>query len=129
MQQEPGGARSPRAAGPPGPTGQQSCHKCQKVCLGCPRAGISWPQDFSGQRAATSFPRGLHPEVFLHFPHQGAVSIAGDGHFLQKFLPIIRQERWRGWWQLDANFLGEKQALLSSTHLARPKLEQTYRWL
>jgi hypothetical protein len=90
MQQEPGGARCPCAAGPPGPTGQQlSCHKCQKVRLGCPRAGISWPQDFSGQRAATSFPCGRHPEVFLHFPHQGAVSVAGDGQFLWKFLPSI----------------------------------------
>jgi len=89
MQQEPGGALSPRAAGPPGPTGQPSCHKCRKVCVGCPRAGISWPKDFSSQRATTSFPRGRHPEVFLHFPHQGAVSVAGDGQFLSKFLPSI----------------------------------------
>jgi hypothetical protein len=52
---------------PAGPTRQQANHQGRQVHVGRPRAGVPWPQNFCGRRAAASFPHGCHQRVLSTF--------------------------------------------------------------
>ncbi len=107
----------------------------RSVCLGGGgfRSGISWSQNFSGQRADTPFPRGRHTGASPPHHHQRATGLLGMVNFYRRFLPSIahmlrplmeelcggkkRPDKLEWSAAMDAAFAGAKQALLSATHL------------